>query len=567
MSHKYLLTVIVGAVLAGAACGSEPAPSPTPIQSVRTLLTAARPSGNTGTGFFVSGGRVFDPNGNEFVIRGTNYEVWADVRDQNTAIAGMNRARINAARLNFPAGTSPGTEVFNGSTVQRFVNAGIVPIVAGFSPSGQWPEPSDSPEARATVTTCSDNPAPLNAAVDNWVGPQRSWLVNNEKYVVLNIANEWGSADTAWRDAYIGAVRRIRSAGIKAMIMIDAGGSCGQNAQSIESYGNAIVAADPQHNIVFSLHMYAFWRNSADPEIGAWGDPFPNERMPYDMSAELERVRASGQAIVVGEYCGWPGSVEDDQCAFALEPALAAFESKGVGYMSWEWMNVHVPVASVTLDNRYTRSSDLSYWGRTTIEHPTLGSQALARPATIFASGGGGGGGGSGGSSNGGAVSTGGTAGSGGSGGSPGAAQYDFESGKQGWLSHTPGLTLSASSVRSYRGSSALAADISSYGQQTLSSQVDDPTTPAGSTLTAHVWCPSSAPISTVTAWVQNAGEDNGRCPAYQWTGASATLAPAQWTRVSVTVPSCSLPLSHLGVDFDVAGTWAGTCYVDTVGW
>ena len=36
----------------------------------RFLLSVARPAYNTGTGFFVLNGNVYDANGNEFVIRG-----------------------------------------------------------------------------------------------------------------------------------------------------------------------------------------------------------------------------------------------------------------------------------------------------------------------------------------------------------------------------------------------------------------------------------------------------------------------------------------------------------------
>ena len=257
---------LLAAFVAVAAC--ECLESETP-KTERSELSATRPSGNTGTGFFASGGKVFDANGNEFVIRGTNYEVWADAADQATALAGMNRAHLNAARLNFPAGTGPGTEAANAATVQRFIDAGVVPIAAVWSPDGSWID--------SRITTCNSDPSVLTAAVDNWVGPQKTWLISKERYLILNIANEWGEADTAWRDAYINAVTRLRNAGIKAMIMIDAGGACGQVSQSIESYGQAIVNADPQHNLVFSIHMYGQWTNAGDPTAGTWNDPFPKQ--------------------------------------------------------------------------------------------------------------------------------------------------------------------------------------------------------------------------------------------------------------------------------------------------
>jgi hypothetical protein len=88
-------------------------------------------------------------------------------------------------------------------------------------------------------------------------------------------------------------------------------------------------------------------------------------------------------AIVVGEYCVWPGA-GDGQCTYDLIPALMAFENRGVGYLSWEWKNVHANWASVTVNDIYQTSSDLSAGGKTTIEHPTLGSKVLAQKASIF---------------------------------------------------------------------------------------------------------------------------------------------------------------------------------------
>src|SRR5262249_22336112 len=161
----------------------------------------------------------------------------------------------------------------------------------------------------------------------------------------------------------------------KAMIMIDAGGACGQNAESIESYGQAIMDADPQHNVVFSVHMYGYWLDAGDPSAGSWGNGFPEARQPYDMGKELDRLKATGYPIVVGEYCGWPSGMAVP-CPYGVAGALGTFEQKGVGYMSWEWWNTHADFATVTLGNVYTTSSDLSSWGRTTIEDPVVGSKA-----------------------------------------------------------------------------------------------------------------------------------------------------------------------------------------------
>jgi hypothetical protein len=146
-------------------------------------------------------------------------------------------------------------------------------------------------------------------------------------------------------------------------------------------------------------------------------------------------------------------------------------------------------------------------------------------------------------------------------------ARYNFESGTQGWLSSTGHITFAQSSTEKYAGSFSLADNISATAAQTISSQVDNPTTPAGATITSHVWCPVGAPISVVTAWVVHGGTPNGSCGAFQWFGNNFGIVPGMWNTISVTVPSCSLGLAHLGVDFATTSAWTGTCYTDTVNW
>jgi hypothetical protein len=146
-------------------------------------------------------------------------------------------------------------------------------------------------------------------------------------------------------------------------------------------------------------------------------------------------------------------------------------------------------------------------------------------------------------------------------------ARYNFESGTQSWNSSTGGITFAQSSTQMFAGLHSLADNITATGAQTISSQVDNPTAAANATITSHVWCPVAAPMSAVTAWVVHGGTANGACGAFQWFGNSTGIVAGQWNTISITVPSCSLGLAHLGVDFVTTGAWTGSCYTDTVSW
>ncbi len=190
----------------------------------------ARPAYNNGNGFFVRDGQLYDANGHAFRIRGVNRLHW----DSNSA-AGIARSHANTVRWDIDF-RRPAAE--NVALVRsQSIRAGEVPIV------GNW------------VGTCSPDPAKLSGIVDTWVAQARQWT-RIDRYLILNIANEWGPPDsTVWRDAYIGAISRLRAAGYRGTILIDSGG-CGQDMQDLDKYSQAVFEADPQRNVMFAVHLY-----------------------------------------------------------------------------------------------------------------------------------------------------------------------------------------------------------------------------------------------------------------------------------------------------------------------
>src|SRR5258708_39338713 len=79
--------------------------------------------------------------------------------------------------------------------------------------------------------------------------------------------------------------------------MRDAGGTCGQLADSVESWGEEIFDADREKNVVFSIHQYGFWVDPGSPKAGTW-----DGHQPYDIDAELTKLQATGLPLVIGEF-------------------------------------------------------------------------------------------------------------------------------------------------------------------------------------------------------------------------------------------------------------------------
>jgi mannan endo-1,4-beta-mannosidase len=333
-----------------------PPPPPAPPPPAPTGGTA-RPSYNTGTGFYVVGSKIYDANGAEFRMRGVNSTHWWAGTNE-ASIPGIASSHANTSRAVFGPTGGATTPAQHEAIVRQYIAAGVVPVVDYHN------------------ATCDENPASVDAAVDLWVGPDKAWLQSLEKYVILNITNEWGPNSTVWRDAYKSAVVRLRQAGVKNLIMIDAGGACGQLAESVETWGKEIFDADPEKNVVFSIHQYGFWVDPGSPKAGTW-----DGHQPYDIDAELTKLQATGLPLVIGEF-SWNTF---NQVTYDTRTAVATYEKHGIGWLAWMWNN---PGGDATVDmaltNAYSTSADLTDFGRFLIDDPALGMKANAKKATIF---------------------------------------------------------------------------------------------------------------------------------------------------------------------------------------
>jgi mannan endo-1,4-beta-mannosidase len=107
----------------------------------------------------------------------------------------------------------------------------------------------------STVLSGDTSTGDLSTTVNWWISNWSSFAPY-AKHLILNIANEWGPANsTTWESAYITEVQALRTAGVTVPLMIDTGGF-GQDFNNLLNYSAAIFSADPQHNIIFTIHLY-----------------------------------------------------------------------------------------------------------------------------------------------------------------------------------------------------------------------------------------------------------------------------------------------------------------------
>lgn len=112
--------------------------------------------------------------------------------------------------------------------------------------------------------TGSTSTSDLNTCANYWASSSVLAVLKKHTSDWVNIANEWGpSNSTTWRDGYLSAVSKIRTAGYTGVLVIDAGG-WGQDGNDILNYASAILASNTNKSVMFSIHMYGSWNSTTD---------------------------------------------------------------------------------------------------------------------------------------------------------------------------------------------------------------------------------------------------------------------------------------------------------------
>ena len=419
-------------------------------QSVTVAVSGAptdgqvqRPSYNSGNGFFVYDGKLFDPNGNEFRIRGVDR-----CHFDSDSQPGISHSHANAVRM-FMYKLSYGAATYANVIKTQHIDYNEVPILS----MPQFPD--------GTWSSGNHSTSELSSGVAWWVANAATFTPLN-KYLIVNIANEWGPANsTVWRDAYISAVGRLRDAGYLGPLLIDAGGS-GQDELDIDNYASAVLASDPQRNLIFAYHLYGGTTTIEAPLASVSGKVITLSSSaathPFAPSYDGSNNSYSGITAVVirspsGEFTtvpvlqnvggsrgAWTLTATEDVPEFAagstvydwgnyqvriprfatlasqnIMVAITEFgpghdigpsptvvtpgevistaESSGIGWMAWAWDDNNL--ADGASDNEwfsltnsgpgvYVDSSNLTEFGEEVVLNQTYGLLAVAKQASIF---------------------------------------------------------------------------------------------------------------------------------------------------------------------------------------
>lgn len=299
-------------------------------------------------GFYVDGSILRDANQNPFIMRGTNYAYTWYSWDGKTEAALKEIAEYGANVVRIVLGDGDQyTKNTSGEIANLIQLCEKNKLVAVF-------EVHDA--------TGKDDAQPLLNAAKYFANDIASALKGHEDTVIINIANEWqGKAnDSAWQAAYTDAVKIIRDAGLKHCIMCDAGG-WGQTAATVINGGAAVLAADPEHNTMFSVHMYGY--------AGGTQSMIKNI-MDSMITREL--------CLVIGEF-GYKHSDGDVDEGYIMEYA----QKTGTGWMAWSWYGNGSPVEYLDMSNANADGTLSRDWGEVIINGKN-GWKETAKPCSVF---------------------------------------------------------------------------------------------------------------------------------------------------------------------------------------
>jgi mannan endo-1,4-beta-mannosidase len=305
-------------------------------------------SNTTAPGLHVSGKQLLESNGNAFVMRG-----------------------VNVAHAWYPDNTA--------SSLSDIANTGANSVRIVLSSGDRWNKTSESAvsnlieQAKANKLIAvlevhdttgygeQSGAATLTQAVDYWISIKGA-LIGQEDYVVVNIGNEpFGNyqSDSAWIDGHIEAIQDLRDAGFNHAIMVDAP-SWGQDWENtMRDNAATVLAADPQTNVIFSVHMYQIYQDA---------DTISNY-----MSSFIQ----NDLTLVVGEFGADHIGEEVDEAS-----VMSYAEQYSYGYLGWSWSGNSGGTESLDIVENFDATS-LSSWGETLINGDN-GIKATSSTATIF---------------------------------------------------------------------------------------------------------------------------------------------------------------------------------------
>ncbi|WP_083631369.1 cellulase family glycosylhydrolase [Labilibacter marinus] len=316
------------------------------IAVVMLVLVSCNSSNDRGT-FKTEGRHLIDANNNEFIMCGVNVPFAWHLEMSYKSLESIAQQNVNCVRIVWESHKpAQGLD----SILQKCIDLKMIPMVELHDATG---------DTSATK---------LYNLAEFYVSPEMKTIIRKyEKYLLVNIANEWGDNEMTneyWRDAYIKCIDLLRSEGLQSVIVIDAPG-WGQNSSPILKYGTDLINHDPLHNLLFSVHMY-----------GSWNDE-------KKIIRDLSKAQSLSLPIIVGEFgYNYNDGNNNLNCMVNHHQILHTCDSLQIGYLAWSWTGNNKENKWLDLVE-YGDWKSLTKWGEDVFNSPK-GIKQTAKAASVF---------------------------------------------------------------------------------------------------------------------------------------------------------------------------------------
>lgn len=250
---------------------------------------------------YVKGRDLYTACGEKVVIRGVNEMfIWSKNKTGSVILPEIAKTGANGVRLVW---TTSGAVDELDQLIGNCLAQQMIPIPELHDATGDFSK--------------------LPACLSYWTKPEVLKVIQKyKKWIVVNIANEVGShndSDQKYEENYKNAITHLRAAGIDVPLMIDAG-SWGNNERYVVNTSESLMAHDPLHNLIFSVHTY--WK----------GD---NQKARLDTLISV--MKRKNMPLIFAEGPQLPKSPQDCASVFPYLYMIDRCQQEGIGWMSWSW--------------------------------------------------------------------------------------------------------------------------------------------------------------------------------------------------------------------------------------
>lgn len=263
-------------------------------------------------GFYVNGRFLYDPCNNKVTLRGVNkMNFWTD--RTGSSFADIAQTGANCVRIVWKTREDNGQPTKAAdldNLIVKCVAQNMIPMVEVHDATGHWEQ--------------------LEQMVAFWKRADIVALIQKHRqYLLVNIANECGDdqvSDAQFTQGYTSAVKQLRQRGIHTPLVID-GSDYGKNLEQLVRVGAGLTQADPDKNLLFSVHTYWPMNDGATPQF---------------IKSQFQDAIAAGLPFIVGEFAAYGAFAGDSSICgprgvVDYRTILSEAQRQDIGWLAWEW--------------------------------------------------------------------------------------------------------------------------------------------------------------------------------------------------------------------------------------